>query len=106
MKGVRGRLSDVTDISELDLTTLVTIGYLFQKEHFCVVQVVHQATLGRSSPMLEQVDQNRYREGGSTRFIYEQGLKTIYAACHDPLPSEMIKLLKRLKDLEGQQHDD
>lgn len=53
---------------------------------------------------MEQVQQRLYQERGSTRFIYENGLKSLFAACHDPLPSKMTMLLRRLEELDAPQH--
>ena len=54
---------------------------------------------------MKQVDQNHYVRRGPTRFIYEAGLKNLFAACHEPMPAEMESLLKRLENLEGRRTD-
>lgn len=54
---------------------------------------------------MERVKQNKYEVQGQIRFTYEAGLKHMFAACHDPLPSEMEHLLNRLENLEEDSTD-
>ena len=49
---------------------------------------------------MEQVDHKHYSRQGPTRFTYEGGLKNLFAACHDPMPSKMERLLRSLESLE------
>ena len=54
---------------------------------------------------MERVKQNQYDVQGQTRFSYQAGLKSLFAACHDPLPSEMEHLLNRLEELDKDRAD-
>jgi len=47
---------------------------------------------------MEQVDFKQYSRRGPTRFTYEGGLKNLFAACHQPMPSKMESLLKSLEN--------
>ena len=49
---------------------------------------------------MEHVDHKQYSRRGPTRFTYEGGLKNLFAACHDPMPSKMESLLRSLENLE------
>ena len=54
---------------------------------------------------MERVEQNEYEVQWQTRFTYHAGLKSLFAACRDPLPSEMEHFLKRLENLEEDRAD-
>lgn len=53
---------------------------------------------------MENVDRNHYDPRDPVRSIYHGGLKNVFAACHDPLPSRMQELLERLQDREEESH--
>jgi hypothetical protein len=52
---------------------------------------------------MERIDRAQYGKQPSPAAAYETGLKDAFAVCHDPLPSRMEELLRRLQMLEGKE---
>ena len=50
---------------------------------------------------MRRVDRSDYDDRDPVRSTYEGGLKSVFAACHDPLPSRMQELLHCLEDREN-----
>ena len=48
--------------------------------------------------MMKQVSRDDYDDRDPIRSTYEVGLRSVFAACHDPLPAKMEELLHRLQD--------
>jgi hypothetical protein len=47
---------------------------------------------------MKQVNRDHYDARDPIRSIYEGGLKSAFAACHDPLPEKMEKILQQLRE--------
>jgi hypothetical protein len=54
---------------------------------------------------MKRVGRDHYDSRDPIRSIYQGGLKSVFAACHDPLPEKMEELIHRLKDY-NQDHTD
>jgi hypothetical protein len=50
---------------------------------------------------MQRVSRDHYDGRNPIRSIYERGLKSVFAACHDPLPEKMEQLIHRLQDRDG-----
>jgi hypothetical protein len=50
---------------------------------------------------MKQVSKHHYDDRDPIRSTYEVGLRSVFAACHDPLPERMEELLHRLQDMNG-----
>jgi len=47
---------------------------------------------------MKRVSRDHYDPRDPLRSIYEGGLKSVFAACHDPLPEKMEELVHRLQE--------
>jgi hypothetical protein len=47
---------------------------------------------------MKRVSRNDYDGRDPIRSIYEGGLKSVFSACHEPLPDKMEELIHRLQD--------
>ena len=54
---------------------------------------------------MKRVDRDHYDTRDPIRSIYEGGLKSVFAACHDPMPAKMEELLHRLHDRDDDNAD-
>jgi hypothetical protein len=50
---------------------------------------------------MKSIGRDHYDDRAPVSSIYAGGLRDVFAACHDPLPSKMEELIHRLRE-----HDD
>ena len=46
---------------------------------------------------MKRVDQGSYAKGEPIRSAYEEGLRSLFPACKEPLPPKIEQLLNRLR---------
>ena len=54
---------------------------------------------------MKRVSRNDYDSRDPIRSIYEGGLKSVFTACHEPLPDKMEDLIYRLHDYDRDHSD-
>ena len=47
---------------------------------------------------MQRIDQNHFDTREPVRSTFATGLRSVFGACHEPLPAKMEELLQRLRD--------